>query len=155
MPELNQLEYCYLVEDTDPEAMERKIFIPKLMGAMGSPSNKKSKKSVNTDALMNSDDSDTEVDSSVSTQGYILAPVQDSYQHKHKHHDCKGNCPNTSHGNTCGSSSKLAVCPHFHHDHHFPHLGDYGKIPAGAQMICLIMNKNPKDIYITRMLCKF
>ena len=155
MPEFNQLEYCYLVEDTDPEAMEMKIFIPALMGGMGGYSNQKKKKSVNTDALINSDDSDTEVDSSVSTQGYILARVQDSYQHKHKHHDCPGNCPNVSHGNTCGSSSKLSPCPHFHHDHHFPHEGEYGKIPKGAQMICLIMNKNPKDIIITRMLCRW
>lgn len=151
MADFDQLEYCYLVEDTDPEAMTMKIYVPKLMGNM-SMGNKKTKVSVDTNSLMNSDDT---VDSSVETQNYITAKVQDSYMHKHSFHDCPGNCPNVSHNNTCGSSSILNSCPHFHHDHHFPHLGDHGKIPKGAQMICCIMNKNIKDIIVTRMWCRW
>lgn len=151
MADFDQLEYCYLVEDTDPEAMTMKIYVPKLMGNM-SMGNKKTKVSVDTNSLMNSDDT---VDSSVETQNFITARVQDSYMHKHSFHDCPGNCPNTSHSNTCGSNSLLASCPHFHHDHHFPHLGDHGKIPKGAQLICCIMNKNIKDIIVTRMWCRW
>lgn len=152
MPDLEQFEYCYLVEDTDPEATTMKIFIPKLMGNM-SMGNNKSSKSVNKQALMNDDGGG--IDSSVETQNYIVAKVQDPYMHKHKHHDCPGNCVNVSHDNTCPSTSILKPCNHFHHDHHFPHLGEYGKIPKGAQMICCIMNKNVKDIIVTRMWCRW
>ena len=152
MADFEQFEYCYLVEDTDPEATSMKIFVPKLMGNM-SMSNKTSKKNVNKQCLMNDDDSG--VDSSVQTQNFIVGKVQDPYMHKHSFHDCPGNCPNVQHGNTCGSESILSPCPHFHHDHHFPHLGEHGKIPAGAQLICCIMNKNIKDIIVTRMWCRW
>lgn len=150
--QMNQFEYCYLVEDTDPEAMEMKIFIPKLMGGGMSMSNASGTKSFNANALKNTE---TKSSGSVGTQNYIVAKVQDSYMHKHKHHDCPGNCVNVCHGNTCSSSSILKPCGHFHHDHHFPHVGEYGKIPAGAQMICCIMNGNIKDIIITRMWCRW
>lgn len=150
---INQFEYCYLVEDTDPEATEMKIYIPKLMG-LRSMSNTPQNSSVNTNTIKNENGGDAS--KSVTKQGYIVAPVQEPYMHKHKHHDCPGNCVNESHDNTCGkSSSKLAPCPHFHHDHHFRHLGDYGVTPAGTQLICCIMDHNIKDIIITRMWCKF
>lgn len=157
MPEMDQFEYCYLAEETSPDATEMKIFVPKLMGNM-SPGNKKSSKSVNTKALMNTsgdDGGDAGCSSSVSTQNYIVARVQDPYYHKHSFHDCPGNCPNTSHCNTCGSSSQLNVCHHFHHDHHFKHMGEKGNIPKGARLICCIMNHDINDIIVTRMLCEW
>ena len=150
-PQLNQLEYCYLVEDTDPKATQMKIFIPKLMGGI-KPSGTTGNKQISTGALMNEG---VNVSSSVSTQNYIVAKVVDPYEHKHKHHDCPGNCVNSSHSNTCCGSSILAPCPHFHHDHHFPHIGEYGIIPSGTKMICLVMDGNLKDIWVTRFLCRW
>ena len=152
-PQLNQLEYCYLVEDTDPKATQMKIFIPKLMGGI-KPSGSTGNKQINTGALMNDGDG-VSVAASVSTQNYILAKVVDPYEHKHKHHDCPGNCVNSSHGNTCCGTSILSPCPHFHHDHHFPHIGEYGIIPSGTKMICLVMDGNLKDIWVTRFLCRW
>ena len=148
---MDQLEYCYLVEDTDPEAMEMKIYIPKLMGNIA-PGNTRSSMSYNSGAVENGGGGG----GSVQTQNFIVAKVQDSYQHKHHFHDCEGcPCPNKNHVNTCGSTSKLAVCKHFHHDHHFRHLGDHGPIPKGAKLICLMMNGSIKDIIVTRMWCRW
>jgi hypothetical protein len=162
-----QLEWCYLVEDTDPEATEVKIYIPKLMGNMSMDS-KQQKATVNTTALKNSapasdgnsggntqEATSSNVSGSVTKQNYIVAKMQDPLMHQHKHHNCPGNCPNTNHSNTCGSSSILSSCPHYHHDHHLPHEGEYGKVPAGAKMICLIMNKNLKDVIVTRLWCRW
>ena len=152
MAEFDQIEYCYLAEDTDPDAMTMEVYIPKLQGDM-SMGNGESNEGVNKSAVMNADGAC--VSEQCTCKKSITARVQDSYHHKHGHHDCPGNCPNISHSNTCGSTSKLAVCKHFHHDHHFPHRGDYGMIPAGAQMLCIIMNKNIKDIIVTRMWCRW
>ena len=151
--DINQFEYCYLVEDTEPTATEMKIYVPKLMGLI-SMNNTPQDESVMVNCVKNTNKGD--VDGNATTQGFIVAKVQDTYSHEHKHHNCPGNCPNESHDNDCGkSSSILAPCPHFHHDHHFPHKDDYGMIPAGAQLICCIMDHNIKDIIVTRMWCKF
>lgn len=156
MPEtanINQFEYCYLVEDTDPEATEMKIYIPKLMGLIQMDNTPKDQ-SVNVNCIKNMLSGGGGADNNATTQGFIVARVQEHYGHKHKHHDCPGNCVNQSHDNTCGkSSSVLEECPHFHHDHHFRHIGDYGVIPAGTQLICCIMDHNIKDVIITRMWC--
>ena len=149
--DINQFEYCYLTEDTDPEATYMKIYVPKLMG-MIDMNNKPEQDSVAASIIKNAN---SDVSNSATTQGFILAKVQEPYMHKHPHHDCPGNCINVSHPNTCGSSSKLADCPHFHHDHHFRHRKAYGKIPAGTQLICCIMDHNIKDIIVTRMWCRF
>ena len=152
--QFNQLEYCYLVEDTAPDAKTMKVYIPKLMSGV-SQSNQSTPAKNDKGIFMNENKGDLNVSSSTGSQGYFEVPVVDPYEHKHKHHDCPGNCPNASHGNTCCGSSTLVPCPHFHHDHHFPHMDDYGKIPAGAKMICLIMDNNIKDIRITRLICEF
>ena len=62
--DLQQLEYCYLVEDTDPAATSMKICIPKLMSNI-SPSNKSQKKSDNTNVLMNANKDELNISPSV------------------------------------------------------------------------------------------
>ena len=52
---LNQFEYCYLVEDTDPCATEMKIYVPKLMGQKTGSANT-NKASVDQTSFMNSSD---------------------------------------------------------------------------------------------------
>lgn len=151
--DVNQFEYCYLVEDTDPTATEMKIYIPKIMGLI-KMNNTPENEQVNIECIKNFN-GNAGANSSATTQGFIVAKVQEPYEHKHKHHDCPDNCVNISHDNSCGSSSLLDVCHHFHHDHHFRHRGEYGLIPAGTQLICCIMDHNIKDIIITRMWCKF
>lgn len=152
----DQIEYCYLVEDTDPRAQQVKIFIPKLMGekTMGADAEMKD---VDTSAVMN--EGDIGVKSNVPTQNYIIAKMQDPYAHEHKHHNCPGNCINEKHTNSCGCTSILEPCPHFHHDHHLPHEGEHagedGFVPAGAQMLCVIMNNNVKDIIVLRAWCRW
>lgn len=149
----NQIEYCELAEDTDPEALTMKIFVPKLQGLMNMTSEAQSS-SVNTSVVLNDDGGG--VSSSVNSQAPIIAKVVDPPQHKHPHHDCQGTpCPNASHPNTCCGDSILNPCAHYHHDHHFPHPGAKGKIPAGTKMICIMMNDNPKDIWVTRWLCEW
>ena len=80
--------------------------------------------------------------------------------HRHKFHDCTpqaANCPNATHSAfTCHSgTSCLKPCPHFHHDHHFPHVDDKGKIPKGSRVILLFMNHDINDAIVTRLECKF
>ena len=156
--ELDLFEYGYLVEDTDPNATKMKVYIPKIMGGMA-PSATPTKTSIDTNSLMNDGDSsggeDVSVDNSVQTQNYIEAPVTLAYSHEHSFHNCPGNCVNVSHPCSCPGSSTLAPCPHFHHDHHFRHMDEKGKVPKGSRVICLIMNKNPKDVRVTRLCCDF
>lgn len=158
---LNQFEYGYLVEDTDKAATSMKVHIPKLMGVAGG-GNGTTTKSVDSSIIMNKDKSKIKVSSSVSGKNYIDAPVVLPYEHEHPHHNCQGydgsnNCPNTSHNNTCHhpGSSILKPCPHFHHDHHFPHMGADGMIPAGSRVIVMFMDNNVNDCRITRMICDF
>ena len=155
---LQQFEYCYLVEDTDPRAREMKIYIPKLMGQM-SGGNKKVSKPIDKSSIINASDCDTGSASSVQSANYILAPVQLELAHRHKLHDCPGNCINLVHSAmTCHSgTSTLKPCPHFHHDHHFPHTtdGTGGVIPANTQLICMFMDQNPNNCIVTRIWCKF
>lgn len=151
----DQIEYCELAEDTSVEALTMKIFVPKLQGLMNMTTEAQDS-SVNKNIVINDDGGG--VSSSCKNNAPIVARVVDPPMHKHSHHDCEGcPCPNASHGNTCGSSSILSVCPHYHHDHHFPHPGDdrVGTIPAGTKMICIMMNNNPKDIWVTRWLCEW
>lgn len=152
---LNQFEYCYLVEDTDPCARTMKIRVPKLHGNMTSSATG-STQSVNKSGISNS--SESSVDSTATVQdtgGTITARVSLELAHRHSFHDCPGNCVNLVHtAQTCHSgTSNLKVCHHYHHDHHFPHSGETGKIPAGTKMICMFMDNNVNDCFVTRMLC--
>ena len=162
--DFDQIEYCFLAEDTEPEAVEVKICIPKLMGQM-SMGNETTKTPVDKTAVMNDDGCG--VKGSTETQNYIIAKMQDPYEHKHGHHDCQSkitgqdNCPNKTHNDSCGCTSHLKNCDHFHHDHHLPHKGQYGEmgrggyVPKGTQMICVIMNRNIKDIIVLRAWCRW
>lgn len=153
---LNQFEYCYLVEDTDPCAREMKIYVPKLQ-AQTTGSSKSATTGVDQSSFMNADDCKLQSSNKVESAGYIVAPVALELAHRHKIHDCPGNCPNATHDAvTCHTgTSHLKPCPHFHHDHHFPHDESTGMIPANTQMICMFMGENATDCIITRMWCKF
>jgi len=148
---MQQFEYCFLAEDTSPDATQVKIFIPKLQGMMPM-SNSTQSSSFSGSSLKNEGGGSG---GSVTQAGYITARMQDPYSHKHSFHDCPGNCPNVSHDNTCGSTSCLNTCNHFHHDHHLRHVGEHGTVPAGSRMICCIMNGSVKDIIVTRLEVKF
>lgn len=159
--QLNQFEYGYLVEDTPRNATSMKVYIPKLMGVVGGGSNT-GKQNIDSGMIKNKDKSNITVSSSVSTKQYIDIPVVMPYEHEHPIHNCQGydgtnNCPNTSHQNTCHHPGKsiLKPCPHFHHDHHFPHLGITGMIPAGSRVIVMFMDNNVNDCRVTRMICDF
>nr|DAR84738.1 MAG TPA: hypothetical protein [Caudoviricetes sp.] len=149
---LNQFEYCYLVEDTDPCARTMKIYVPKLMGQKNA-SNSTTNASIDQSSFINSQDSRLESSSNVQSANYIVARVQLPLAHRHKFHDCPGNCPNKVHDaqTCCPGTSTLKDCPHFHHDHHFPHLGDKGLMPKGTRLICMFMNDDPNDCIVTRL----
>ena len=118
---LDQFEYCYLVEDTDPCATQMKIYVPKLMGQKTGSANT-NQSGVDQTSFMNSGD----------CPGNCVNLV----------HGAQTCCPGTS---------DLKVCHHFHHDHHFPHEGDKGLIPKGSRLICMFMNHDPNDCIVTRM----
>ena len=153
---LELFEYAYLVEDTDPCATSMKIYVPKLAGTKA-PGNSSNKSSVNQSMIGNSSDSTLQEASSAGGQSYITARVAMPLAHRHKHHDCPGNCINEVHSaSTCHEGiSCLKPCPHFHHDHHFPHVGAWGLIPKGSRVIVLFMNHDVNDAIITRLECKF
>ena len=157
--ELNMFEYATLAEDTDPNATEVKVIVPKLSGAMDSPENEQEKQ-VDQSKFANSSDSKLESGSSSKVSGAITVKVVHSGAHRHKHHDCwpqSSNCPNATHtAFTCHSgTSDLVTCMHFHHDHHMPHLAEFGMIPKGTKVIVLFMDNNPNDGYLTRWLFEF
>lgn len=154
--ELELFEYGFLVEDTDPCATTMKVFVPKLQG-MTAGGGGQSSGSVDTSAFANSSDSKLQSSNNSTEQQYITAKVFMPLAHRHSFHDCPGNCVNLVHSaQTCHSgTSNLKVCHHFHHDHHFPHLGDKGMIPAKTRVIVLFMEHNMNDAYITRFICEF
>lgn len=154
--QLELLEYGFLAEDTDPCATTMKVIIPKLQGMSTGSSNKNSSK-VDSSAFANSSDSKLQSSNTSSEQGYITARVAMELAHRHKFHDCPGNCPNATHDAiTCHSgTSHLVPCPHFHHDHHFPHVGDKGKIPANSKVIVCFMNHDVNEALVTRLICDF
>ena len=154
--ELELFEYGYLVQDTDPCATTMEIMVPKLQGmTTGSASTSTSK--VDKSAFANSSDSQLQSSNTSTEAGSIVAKVAMPLAHRHSFHDCPGNCVNLVHSaETCHTgTSTLKVCHHFHHDHHFPHLGDKGKIPANSKVIVLFMNHDPKDAWVTRICCEF
>lgn len=155
--QLEILEYAFLAEDTDPCAEVFKIYVPKLQGNTqgGSSSNTET-----TDSSAISNDTNSgSTSSTAEKQQYINARVSPEYMiaHRHKFHDCPGNCVNLTHtAQTCHSgTSTLKVCHHFHHDHHWPHVGDKGMIPAGSRVIVAFMNHDPNDAIVTRLICDF
>ena len=152
---LNQFEYCYLVEDTDPCATTMKIYVPKLQ-AQQTGSAEPIEQPINDSSFLNTEESKLQNSNNVTKANYITARVTLPLAHRHDFHDCEGcPCPNAEHNlSTCHpGTGYLVLCEHYHHDHHFPHVGEKGKIPAGTKMICMFMNDNPADCYVTRMLC--
>ena len=153
---LEILEYGFLVEDTDPCATTFKVYVPKLLGnKTGSAS--KSSSSTDTSSIANDDFSGKS--STTESAGCIEARVSPEIMiaHRHKFHDCPGNCVNLTHtAFTChGGVSNLKVCNHWHHDHHWPHVGDKGMIPANSRVIVAFMNHDPNDAIVTRLICDF
>jgi hypothetical protein len=152
------LEYGYLVKDTDPTAKTFEIYVPKLQGNT-TGSDKSTSSSIDGSNFGNSSDTDFGGGKSATEKGNITARVSDEIMiaHRHKFHDCPGNCPNKVHSaQTChAGTSTLVDCPHFHHDHHWPHLGETGMIPANSRVIVLFMNHDIKDAIVTRIECKF
>jgi len=157
---LELMEYGYLVEDTDPTADVFKVYIPKLQGAT-SPGSGSSSSSIDGSSFANSSDSSLEGAGSASEKQYIEARVSPEIMiaHRHKYHDCPGNCVNQVHtASTCHTgTSTLKPCPHFHHDHHWPHTGDgeTGKIPANTRVIVIFMNHDVNDALVTRLIADF
>ena len=151
-------EYGFLVEDTDPTASVFKVRVPKLQGSTSS-SAKSSSSSIDGSNFAN--DSDTQLQSSSTAKEggplNIRVSPEIMIAHRHSYHDCPGNCVNATHSAfTCHSgTSNLKPCPHFHHDHHWPHVGENGKIPAGSRVIILFMNHDPNDGLVTRLICDF
>jgi hypothetical protein len=154
---VNQFEYGYLVEDTDPCARTMKVSCPKLNG-MQSGSSGTSNEPVSKSAFANDSSSSLDSNSTVSGQEYITAKVTLELAHRHSFHDCDGcPCPNKVHSaSTCHPGiSCLKPCNHYHHDHHFPHLGETGMIPKGTKVILLFMDPAGNDAYVTRFWCEF
>lgn len=153
---LELLEYGYLVEDTDPCASKFKIYVPKLQG---NTTGSKNTQTETTDNSQIANDDAPSGSSSSSTSGYITARVSPEIMiaHRHKFHDCPGNCVNLTHdAQTCHpGTSHLKVCHHFHHDHHWPHVGDKGMIPANSKVIVAFMNHSMNDAIVTRLICDF
>ena len=152
---LNQFEYAYLVEDTDPCARVMKVECPKLT-AMLNGGNTPNNESVDKGLIVNDTESTVNPAGSVTKADYIVARVVLEHAHRHKFHDCipqSPNCVNKVHGGS--KPCKLKPCKHHHHDHHFPHLGDFGKIPKGTKVIVMFMDNNPNDCYVTRLWCEF
>ena len=155
--QLNQFEYAYLVKDEDPNAETMEVFVPKLHGNMN-PSAKGSSKPVDKSVFMNSGDSTIQSSGSASERGSIIARVVMPLAHRHQFHDCEGcPCPNKVHDAvTCHSgTSHLKPCNHYHHDHHFPHVGDFGMVPEGTKVIVMFMDENVNDCWVTRFCCDF
>ena len=86
---LDQFEYCYLVEDTDPCATQMKIYVPKLMGQKTGSANT-NQSGVDQTSFMNSGDCKLESSSQVQSANYIIARVQMPLAHRHSFHDCPG-----------------------------------------------------------------
>ena len=155
---LELLEYGFLYEDTDPTASVFKVRIPKLQGS--APAGAGSQKS-SIDGSNFANDSSTEMQSAktASEKPYLELRVSPEIMiaHRHSYHDCPGNCVNAVHSAfTChAGTSNLKPCPHFHHDHHWPHVGKNGKIPKNSRVIVLFMNHDPKDGLVTRLICDF
>lgn len=153
---LNQFEYGFLVEDTDPRARTMKVECPKLTGTLAG-GDKPTNNPVQKSAMLNDSSSELQSASSVSTKDFIVAKVCLELAHRHYFHDCPGTpCPNATHDAvTChGGTSHLVPCPHYHHDHHFPHDGN-NVIPKGTKVILLFMDENVNDCYVTRLWCEF
>jgi hypothetical protein len=151
-------EYAYLVKDTSPTAKTFEVYVPKLQGNT-SGSDKSTKSNIDSSNFANSSDSNFGGGKSSSEKGSITVRVSDETMiaHRHSFHDCPGNCVNEVHtAQTCHpGTSTLKPCPHFHHDHHWPHLGETGMIPANSRVIVLFMNHDPNDGIVTRIECKF
>lgn len=152
---LNPLVYGYLVEDTPCDATVMKMYIPKLMGLAGGGSGQVTE-NINSGVSATGGGA-----GSVTSKQYIEVKVCDPYAHRHPTHDCQGydgsdNCPNKKHQNTCHhpGDSILKPCPHTHHDHHFPHM-DNGMIPSGTRFIIIVMDDNPSDLRVTRLICEY
>ena len=155
--QLNQLEYGYLVKDTDPCARTMEVFCPKL-NAMQSGGADVSKEPVSKSSFANDSESSLDSGSSIESKQSIVAKVCLEVAHRHSFHDCEGcPCPNKVHSaETCHvGTSRLNPCNHYHHDHHFPHMGETGLIPAGTKVILLFMDPAGNDVYVTRLWCEF
>lgn len=150
------LEYGYLVKDEDPMASTFEVYVPKLSG-MQEGSSKSTTQTADTSAIANEGAAATSA--STQSKSTITARVSPEIMiaHRHKFHDCPGNCINLVHkADTCHTgTSTLKVCHHFHHDHHWPHQGDKGMIPANSRVIVLFMNHDMKDAIVTRIICDF
>ena len=161
--DFNQLEYAYAAEDFPADAEYIKVYIPKLMGNIPA-SPKKETAPINSGVFNNSADTKASGKASVSKQGYIVARVVDKRNHTHPWLFCNNpwygtdNCPNRSHCNTCHhpGSSILSPCyhDHWHYDYNDEPVGG-GNIPAGAQLIVLIMDNNLSDVWVTRFICHY
>jgi hypothetical protein len=152
-------EYGYLVRDEDPTAKTFEIYVPKLQGNT-TGSAKSSSSSIDNSSFANSSDSDFGGGNKSTEKGSIKARVSDEIMiaHRHSYHDCEGcPCPNKNHpGDSCHPvTGHLNPCNHFHHDHHWPHLGENGKVPANSRVIVLFMNHDINDAIVTRIECKF
>ncbi len=160
---LNQIEYAYAAEDFPASAEFIKVYIPKLMGNIQA-SPKKETHTINKGVFSNSADTAASGASSVKTQGYIVARVVDKRNHTHPWLFCNNpyygtdNCPNRAHANTCHhpGSSILAPCyhDHWHYDFNDEPIGG-ANIPAGAQLMVLIMDNNLNDVWVTRFICHY
>lgn len=154
--QLELLEYAFLSEDTDPCASVFKLYVPKLAGTMNNTS---STEMVISDSSSIANDTGSGGNNSSEKGSLIEARVSPEIMiaHRHDFHDCPGNCVNQTHQcQTCHSGhGTLKPCQHYHHDHHWPHLGTNGMIPKGSRVIVLFMNHDPKDGIVTRLICDF
>ena len=155
---LNQFEYGFLVEDTDPRARVMKVECPKLTGTL-SGGDKPTNNPIQKSNMLNDSESELQSSDTVSSKDYIEAKVSLELAHRHKWHDCtpqSPNCVNAVHTafTCCPGTSDLKPCYHYHHDHHFPHNSE-GMIPKGTKVILLFMDDNVNDCYVTRLWCEF
>lgn len=152
-------EYGYLVKDTHPCATTFEVYVPKLQGNTAG-SDKSTKSNIDSSNIANNGETDFGGGNSTSEKGSITVRVspETMIAHRHSYHDCPGTpCPNATHDavTCCPGISTLKPCPHFHHDHHWPHKGSSGMIPANSRVIILFMNHDPNDGIVTRIECKF
>lgn len=160
--DLQQFEYCYAAEDFDPAATHIKIYIPKLMSAMGGGSGS-SKQSVDRSSFLNDKSCSVGTSTSVSGQQYIVARVVAPRNHDHPWLKCNNkkygtdNCPNRQHNNICPHMGKsvLKPCYHDHWHYDFDNEATGGNIPQGARMICMFMENNISDCWVTRFICEY
>lgn len=150
------LEYGFLTKDTDPCAEVFNVYVPKLQGLTTGGSNTTTE-STDTSKIANDTNSGGSASTSQSHGTDIKVSPEIMIAHRHKFHDCPGNCVNLTHDAiTCHpGTSHLKVCHHFHHDHHWPHVGEKGMIPANTKVIVLFMNHDPNNGLVTRLIADF